>query len=132
MDDLTIARSLGTALVQPGKGSLRTSPALKVGQADHGTPVSIHDIAGPDLPANQAKNAVDRADVEAAVAELNLQFEVANRSLRFRIDDRTDRLVVSVIDDETGDVVRQIPPEVTIRIAANRLDSSGLLTNVLG
>lgn len=132
MHELTITPSLGTALVQLGKESSKPVPALRVGQARHGTPVSIPDIAGPDLPENQAKNAVDRAHVEAAVAELNLQFEVANRSLRFRIDDRTDRLVVSVIDDETGDVVRQIPPEVTIRIAANHLDSSGLLTNVLG
>lgn len=34
--------------------------------------------------------------------------------LSFRIDKTTNRVVVSILDPDTGDVVRQIPPEETM------------------
>lgn len=36
--------------------------------------------------------------------------------LEFRVDENTDRLVVSIYDDK-GDVVRQIPAEVVLKMA---------------
>jgi len=59
------------------------------------------------------------ADVEAAVDELNAQLTVTNRALRFHIDEATEDIKVQVIDKDTGKVVRTIPPEASLRLAAN-------------
>ena len=42
----------------------------------------------------------------------------ANISLNFKRDDRTGRIVVEMIDNSTGDPVRQIPNEVSLRLSA--------------
>ncbi|GAB6877614.1 flagellar protein FlaG [Thermaerobacter litoralis] len=37
--------------------------------------------------------------------------------LRFHVDDASGRLVVEVIDRDTGETVRQVPPEHVLQIA---------------
>ncbi|QBS37218.1 flagellar protein FlaG [Thermaerobacter sp. FW80] len=37
--------------------------------------------------------------------------------LEFHVDDATGRLVAQVVDRETGETVRQVPPEHVLRIA---------------
>ncbi len=81
-------------------------------------------------PVRQTQPAVSKAEVQAAVSSLNIELESRDRSLRFEVDDSTELLIVSVIDTE-GNVVRQIPPEVSVRLAASR-ELSGLFTNVQG
>jgi flagellar protein FlaG len=49
-----------------------------------------------------------------------------NRSLRFEVDASSGRTVITVINDATKEVVRQIPPPELLQIAAN-LDSLGSL-----
>ena len=80
-------------------------------------------------PVRQTQPAVSKAEVQAAVSSLNIELE-SYHSLRFEVDDSTDLLIVSVIDQE-GNVVRQIPPEVSVRLAASK-ELSGLFTNVQG
>lgn len=38
-------------------------------------------------------------------------------SLKFRRDDRTGQVIVELIDDKTGDAVRQMPSEVSLRLS---------------
>jgi flagellar protein FlaG len=40
-----------------------------------------------------------------------------NRSLQFRVDESTGRMIVSITDAETGEVIRQVPGEEALRIA---------------
>lgn len=42
--------------------------------------------------------------------KVNLIFTALDKSLRFSVHDATNRIVVRVIDDSTGEVVREIPP----------------------
>ncbi|WP_203530670.1 flagellar protein FlaG [Thermaerobacter sp. PB12/4term] len=37
--------------------------------------------------------------------------------LQFHVDDATGRVVAEVVDRETGEIVRQVPPEHVLRIA---------------
>lgn len=49
-------------------------------------------------------------------------------SLRFRVDDESNRVVVSVVDQESGDVIQQIPSEVALRIAQRMAElGSGMI-----
>jgi flagellar protein FlaG len=68
------------------------------------------------LPVEASSNDVSTAETQRARAE-NLAQELKQlvqnlrRELNFRVDDDTGRLVIRVIDAETDEVVRQIPPD---------------------
>ncbi|WP_447973762.1 flagellar protein FlaG [Nitrospira sp. Kam-Ns4a] len=49
--------------------------------------------------------------------------------LQFEIDRATHQVVVSVINQDTGQVIRQIPPEVQLALAAYFRDVTGTLLN---
>ncbi len=65
-------------------------------------------MAGRDLPPTEPP--VSAADVERALQRLTELVSETQRSLRFRIDEASGRTVITVLDAETNEVVRQIPP----------------------
>jgi flagellar protein FlaG len=58
-----------------------------------------------------------RKEVDAAVEVANHAPNVATHNLKFRVDAQTDRVIVKVVDKETGETVREIPPEEMLEIA---------------
>ena len=70
-----------------------------------------------------------RRNLQDAVSMLNQQMASTNRGLGFRIDEAVGGPVVTVRSAETGEVVRQIPNEVVVRIAHNIEKVKGLLLN---
>ena len=60
---------------------------------------------------------------------LNQQMAATNRGLGFRMDDIMNTPVVTVRSDQTGEVVRQIPNEVVVRVAHNIEKVKGLFFN---
>ena len=70
-----------------------------------------------------------RRNLQEAVGMLNQQMASTNRGLGFRIDEAIGGPVVTVRSAETGEVVRQIPNEVIVRIAHNIEKAKGLLLN---
>lgn len=72
---------------------------------------------------------VSDAFVEKAIDKANYTFEIQNRSLRFRIHERTNEVMVKVIDSETEEVIREIPPEKLLDMFANMLELAGLLVD---
>ena len=71
--------------------------------------------AVPALPA--AVPAVSSANLERATAQIESYVRSSGRDLQFRVDDESGRVVVSVRDSETGELIRQIPNEEVLRIA---------------
>lgn len=57
--------------------------------------------------------------VEQAVRQLNDYLQSVQRNLQFSVDKDTKQVVVRVIDAESGEVVRQIPPESALELARN-------------
>jgi flagellar protein FlaG len=65
--------------------------------------------------------------VEGVVKELNDNVKVFNTSLTFSVDKDTGETVVKVVDSSSGKVVRQIPGEEMLKIAARIKDLLGVL-----
>lgn len=100
--------------------------------------------AGPDRTANGEINAVANSGppideeatrsatekMERTVAALNDVFEQTNVGLRFRVDDATGDTIVSVIDRDTGEVLRQMPPEQILRMRQRLQELMGVLFDV--
>ncbi|MBI2877089.1 MAG: flagellar protein FlaG [Candidatus Tectomicrobia bacterium] len=50
-------------------------------------------------------------ELEGNVDSANKLMEYLNRRINFTIDDKTERVVVKIVDGRTNEVIRQIPPE---------------------
>jgi len=70
-----------------------------------------------------------RAAREEAIREINKALEAASTSFRFAHDDDTNKIVVSVMDENTGKLIRQIPSPEQLAIAARLRIMAGLFFN---
>lgn len=61
------------------------------------------------------------------VSRLNEVVQVVKRDLQFRVDDDSGRTVITVLDSETEEVIRQIPPERVLTLAKNIESLKGVL-----
>ena len=61
------------------------------------------------------------------MAELQRKAQTVAPSLLFSIDHDTGRTVVKVMDSNTQELIRQIPPEETLRLAKEIDRMQGLL-----
>ena len=52
-----------------------------------------------------------------------------NKAIKFQIHDETEKLVVEIVDRETGNVIKQIPPEEMLRIAESVQEFLGLVVD---
>lgn len=86
---------------------------------------------GKELPSNNAADVVtniQQEELDAAVKDVSGYVQNISRELNFSVDAELDKTVITVIDEETGDVVRQIPTEDILEMAKNIAqlqDSSG-------
>ncbi len=67
--------------------------------------------------------------IDQAVEKLKGLGNLFNRRLDFRVDRDTHRVVVKVIDTETDKVIKEIPPEQVLRLAAKIQEMIGLLVD---
>ena len=54
---------------------------------------------------------VAEPDMEVLARELNVATRTIGRDLRFQVNMQTGHSVIQVLDRETGEIIRQIPPE---------------------
>ena len=63
--------------------------------------------------------APERQELQSAVSALNDYVQNVQRTLSFSIEENTGITVVKVFDTETEELIRQIPLEETIKLAAS-------------
>ncbi len=85
---------------------------------------------GQDLP--PPAHVVAAEDVERAVRQLNEMMARSQRSLRFQFDELSGRTIITVLDEVTKEVVRQIPPPEFLAVMRRLEEQSGSLLDVVG
>ncbi|MCL2075337.1 MAG: flagellar protein FlaG [Betaproteobacteria bacterium] len=79
-------------------------------------------------PAEEAEKAKqEMAELRSSVESLNQFVMPYNNSLNFSIDQDTGRLIVKVVDNETQEVIKQIPSEEAVKLARSLEQLQGLL-----
>ena len=63
------------------------------------------------------------------IKEANKAIRIVNRELEFSVHEKTKDIIVRVIDAETKEVIREIPPEKILDLVANILEMAGLLVD---
>jgi flagellar protein FlaG len=86
-------------------------------------------VAGQQLPLPEPP--VSAADVERAVQRLSELMSETQRNLRFQVDELSGRTVITVLDAETNEIVRQIPPPEFLAVVRH-LERIGALLDTRG
>jgi flagellar protein FlaG len=84
---------------------------------------------GQNLPPPPA---VAAEEVERALRRLNEMMARNQRSLRFQFDELSGRTIITVLDEVTKEVVRQIPAPELLAVMRRLEDQSGSLLDVVG
>lgn len=67
--------------------------------------------------------------VQDAVEEINKVLHYMNERLEFSVHEATNRVMVRVLDRETDEVLREIPPEQILDLVAKLQELVGLLVD---
>ena len=122
-----ISLSVAAPLNRPA-ANLTTQGAasvLRTSEATSTPPV----VQPPPRPQIQFDASKMRDDLKAAIDLLNSQVSKNKLGLGFSMDEALGRPVVTVRNTESGEVVRQIPNEVVVKVAHNIEAFKGLLHN---
>ena len=74
-----------------------------------------------------ANSAQDRVKLQEAITRLNEHMQKSSTQLAFSVDDSLNQVVVLVKNQETGNVVRQIPNEAALSMAHHFEELRGFL-----
>ena len=82
--------------------------------------------SGESLPRAESDQAGEKK-VKEAVGNLNDFVQKLNRTLQFSVDEESGRTVIKVVDSETKQIIRQIPPEEVLALAQNLVNGEGVI-----
>lgn len=72
---------------------------------------------------------VPREKVESALRDINSKIRQTHTECQFSYHEETKRIAIKVMDQETGEVIREIPPEKTLDMIAKSLELAGILVD---
>lgn len=107
----------------PGAGA-SSRPASGAATAQAGARPAPQPQAEPAAPPQKPATPSElQKQIEATLAESRVQ-----TNLKFRVDEDARRVVVSVVDSDTGETILQIPDDAALAVARRLADTgSGLL-----
>ncbi|NLY10216.1 MAG: flagellar protein FlaG [Firmicutes bacterium] len=72
---------------------------------------------------------IKKEQVLSAIADLDHKIEFINKRFEFDVHDETSRIVVRIIDKDSEEVIREIPPEKILDLIAKINELVGLLVD---
>jgi flagellar protein FlaG len=83
-------------------------------------------------PEPQAEQSANKVQPEELLSQIKSLTEDGLYSVRFENDQEVQELVVKVVDRETNEVIRQIPPEELMNLAQRLNDLRGNIVDTEG
>ena len=68
-----------------------------------------------------------QARLEDTIRSLNIKMEVKSSHLNFSVDEISDRVMVTVTNKSTGEIVRQVPADAILKVAHNMEALKGVI-----
>ncbi len=122
-----------TARAPNASAALRAAPQASAGAgsaaavpAEAKASAAPTPLARPDIKVDTEGN---QRRLQQAISDLNASMKDGGRGLNFQVDPSLGRPVVTVTNQETGEVIRQIPNEVVVRMAHSIDNAKGYLLN---
>ncbi|MFB2642050.1 flagellar protein FlaG [Shewanella bicestrii] len=74
-----------------------------------------------------AENEQNPGKLTQVASELSDMMSMMRKGLAFKVDENSGQAVVTVLDRDTGDVIRQMPSEEALKLAEKLSEVTGLL-----
>jgi flagellar protein FlaG len=88
-------------------------------------PALLHEASTPE----EQKGSVNKVRPEEILNKIKALTDDGAFSVRFEMHAKTNQLIVRVVDSESGEVIRQLPPEEMLELAARLEELSGNIVN---
>lgn len=93
------------------------------------TSKEIKDVKEKPKTDSAEKEPVDEEKLKAGIDNLNHSLQAFNIKISFSKDEPTGRTVIRVSNSESDEIIREIPPEQFLKIAAKLSELMGLLVD---
>ena len=70
--------------------------------------------------------------IQEAVDSTNREFEKLQTNLRFSVHKQTKQIMVKIIDSNTQEVIKELPPEKLLDMVASMMERAGLIVDRRG
>lgn len=131
-------RTVQTASAAPPAPATRrlTQPAPAVAAAEVADSRQTKDVAGGKEVLSGGKTEQEPGDGTAqgsdkalseSISQLNHYVQNLNREIQFSVDVDSKKTIIKVIDANTGEVIRQMPPDEMMRLVKRLDELDGLL-----
>ncbi len=77
----------------------------------------VQGIGTSSKPGSQVPDGLEKT-IADGIAHLNAAAEIFNKGLHFKVHEDTEQVVVEIVNKDTGEVIRQIPPEYMLEVLA--------------
>lgn len=124
VENFEISRSTSGAAPAGDKG---VRPEIAASKAKADSFVTVDPIKQKRFDETKVAKALSAENVEKALESANEALKNSNNSLRFQIDKSVRQPIITVVDQDSGEVLRQYPTEEIVRITKNIDSLRGVL-----
>ena len=96
----------------------------------YSVPPQVKQADSEKTKAEPEKEAVNKDDALTAIGQANKLMELFNRDLRFEMHEETGIIKISIVDKNSGKVVKQIPPDSILDMISKIQEIIGGLMDV--
>jgi flagellar protein FlaG len=125
VNTLPVARSVSTDTVSEGKKPTKGVNVEVAKKTQSVEQVNSRMLDQRSRSSEQIRGLQER--LEEAIRTLNDKMATSPKDLRFSVDEISKRLLVVVTNEDTGEVIRQVPAEAVLRVAHNIEALKGVL-----
>ena len=108
----------------PGRQANQPDPAQVVTAAETALDARLN----PGSPQQQAQN-TEPKPLDDTLDDLNARMQAWSTGLRFNVDEDAQRVVVSIVDSATGEVLRTVPSDAVLKVAKMIVQMQGQMVN---
>ncbi len=110
--------------------------SITISEKSVGTPNTVRFSEEKDAPrggkqAEKQPETLESSQMSELVADIKNEM-IRNVGLHFVVHEDTGRVVVTVIDESTGEVIREIPPSEVLKLAASIDKAIGIIFDQKG
>ena len=123
--------SKSTRVAAPA-GETAVRPEIAASKTKADSFATVDPIKPKRFDQTKVAEALSVENVERAIESVNSALKNANNSLRFQVDAAVTQPIISVVEKDTGKVLRQYPSEEVVRISKNIDSLRGVLFDSKG
>jgi flagellar protein FlaG len=118
----------GPSLTHKGVGENKASPQQQPARSIKTATGSDEQSKENELPRSmEVAREIGQANFQEIITEINRELDLHRIAREFRVDEASGKTVVRLYDKDTGDLIREVPPEQLAQLSRQARELIGIL-----